>query len=135
MVWFSFHGELILIDTVLQQSLKRPDASFKIAEDQIPNPAPAWLRFLPDNSPYPNVVVEIAVNNEAPNKLINDAHRYFAANTSVQVWVGVKVWLQGREVLGWMGRTGSQWSWGYHSHWDVLSSQSSFYRQSGQFGV
>jgi len=41
--------------------------------------------------------VEIAVNNEGPNKLINDTHRYFAANTSIRVWIGVKVWLQGRK--------------------------------------
>jgi hypothetical protein len=46
--------------------------------------------------------VEIAVNNEGPNKLINDAHRYFAANTSIRVWIGVKVWLQGRKFwVGW----------------------------------
>ena len=31
-----------------------------------------------------------------------DAHRYFAANTSIRVWIGVTVWLQGRKF--WVGR-------------------------------
>jgi hypothetical protein len=50
-------------------SIKRPDASFRIRPRALPNPPPAWLRFLPNGVPYPNVVVEVAVNHEGPGKL------------------------------------------------------------------
>ncbi len=47
-------------------SIKRPDSSYPLLADKIPLPPPNWLRFLPNGMPYPNVVVEVAVNNESP---------------------------------------------------------------------
>jgi len=74
-------------------AIKCPDSSFGIRPTALPNPPPAWLRFLPNGAPYPNVVVEVAVNNEGPTKLRADCHRYFSNSTSVCVWVGIKVWV------------------------------------------
>ena len=45
-----------------------------------------------NGAPYPNIVVEVAVNHESPTKLMNDCQRYFTATTSVRVWIGVKYW-------------------------------------------
>jgi hypothetical protein len=45
-----------------------------------------------NGAPYPNIVVEVAVNDESPTKLMNDCQRYFTATTSVRVWIGVKYW-------------------------------------------
>ena len=48
------------------------------------------------------MVAEVAVNHEGPNRLLDDAGRYFGVNTSIRVWIGVKVWLKGRKFwVGW----------------------------------
>ena len=78
------------------RSIKRPDASYCLLSDKIPVP---YLHFLPNGIPYPNVVVEVAVNNESPQRSLDDADRYFSAFTSTTVWVGVKVWVKGKK--GW----------------------------------
>jgi hypothetical protein len=49
--------------------------------------------------PYPNGVVEVAVNHQGPAKLRADCHRYFSNTTSVCVWIaGRKFW------VGWADR-------------------------------
>ena len=81
---------------------KRPDYSYQIRKPRIPNPPPAWMKFLPDGLPYPNIVVEVAVNNESPEKFMLYADRYFSALSSVHVWIGVKVWLKEKKFwVGW----------------------------------
>ena len=86
-------------------AIKHPDASFRIWTRALPNPPFDWIRFLPNGAPYPNVVVEVAVNNEGPAKLKSDCHRYFSNSTSVCVWIGVKIWLAGRKFwVGWAER-------------------------------
>lgn len=47
------------------------------------------------------MVVEVAVNNEIPQTLMDDADRYFSPITSTRVWIGVKVWLKGKKF--WVG--------------------------------
>jgi Uma2 family endonuclease len=61
---------------------KCPDASYKIRRPDIPAPPPAWLKFLPNGQPYPNLVVEVDVNNESPTSLLEDMQRYFRRETS-----------------------------------------------------
>jgi hypothetical protein len=86
-------------------SIKRPDLSFKITRPSIPNPSPPWLKFQLNGHPYPNLVVEVAVNNESPQKLLGDCQRYFSRRTSIRVWVGVKYWQAGRKFwVGWAER-------------------------------
>jgi hypothetical protein len=86
-------------------TVKRPDAAFRLRENQIPNPPPPWIHYLASGAPYPNVVVEVAVNNEDPQTLLDDANRYFSPITSTRVWIGVKVWLKGRKFwVGWAQR-------------------------------
>jgi len=86
-------------------AIKRPDASFRIRRRALPNPPPGWIRFLQNGAPYPNVVVEVAVNNEGPAKLKSDCHRYFSNTTSICVWIGVKIWLRGKKFwVGWAER-------------------------------
>ena len=43
-----------------------------------------------NDMPYPNIVVEIAVNNESAMKLRNNFQRYFIATISVCLWIGIK---------------------------------------------
>lgn len=60
------------------------------------------MKFLPDGLPYPNIVVEVAVNTESLGKLIDYANRYFSALSSVRVWIAVKVWLAEKKFwVGW----------------------------------
>ena len=84
---------------------KRPDSSFGIRKPQIPNPRPPWLKLLPNDKygmPYPNIVVEVAVNNESPAVLQDFAQKYFSRNTSVRLWIAVKIWLGGKRYwVGW----------------------------------
>jgi len=54
-----------LIDVYLNQGVKRPDFSFGIRPTALPNLLPTWLKFLPNGEPYPNVVIEVAVNHES----------------------------------------------------------------------
>jgi hypothetical protein len=91
-----------MADIILDNGLKRPDLSFSIRPSTQPNPSPNWLRFLPNGKPYPNVVVEVAVNHESPNKSKEDCHRYFHNSTSIRVWIGIKVWVASRTYwVGW----------------------------------
>src|ERR1700737_2295743 len=83
----------MVIDCKLNnRSIKRPDTSFHLNHNSIPQPPPAWLKFMANGAPYPNIVVEVAVNHESPTKLMNNCQRYFTATTSVRVWIGVKYW-------------------------------------------
>src|SRR5947207_15851602 len=87
------------------RSIKRPDASFKIRRPQIPVPPPFWLKLQPNGHPYPNLVVEVTVNHEGPQKLRDDMQRYFTRRTSIRVWIGVKYWMAGRKFwVGWAER-------------------------------
>jgi hypothetical protein len=104
---------------------KRPDASYKIRRPDIPAPPPAWLKFLPNGQPYPNLVVEVAVNNESPTRLLGDMQRYFRRETSVRIWIGVKYWTAsgkfwcewaGRRPVGLGGRLHTQMLWPPHHH-------------------
>ena len=56
---------------------------------------------MPNGAPYPNIVVEVAVNHESPTKLMRDCQRYFSATTSVRLWIGVKYWKAGKKF--WVG--------------------------------
>jgi hypothetical protein len=90
---YSLLTVLIVTDCELNhRSIKRPDASFHLHFNSIPQPPPVWLKFMSNDAPYPNIVVEVAVNHESPTKLINDCQRYFSASTSVRLWIGVKYW-------------------------------------------
>ena len=96
-VWL-LHSKLTMTDIRLYAgAIKRPDASYGIRPRALPNPPPPWVKFLPNGDPYPNVVLEVAVNYESPLKLKRDCHRYFRNTTSVCVWVGIKVWVPGRK--------------------------------------
>lgn len=92
-------------DCRIGNSKKRPDASWGIRKSHIPNPRPGWIKLLPNNPydlPFPSIVVEIAVNNESPAVLQAFAQRYFAASTSVRLYIGVKIWLAGKRFwVGW----------------------------------
>src|SRR5436190_4986028 len=69
---------------------------------QIPDPPPPWMKFLPNGLLYPNIVVEVVVNNENPDKLKDCADQYFSALSSVRIWIAVKVWLEGKKFwVGW----------------------------------
>jgi len=93
---------LIMPDLLLNVgTIIRPDASFGLRPGAIPTPPPARLKFLPNGDPYPNIVVEVVVNNERPNTLKEDCHRYFGNMTSVRVWIGVKVWVAGKKFSVW----------------------------------
>lgn len=93
---------LMVIDCQLNnRSVKRPDASFRLTQNSIPQPPPAWLKFMQNGVPYPNIVAEVAVDNESPTKLMNDCQRYFTATTSVRLWIGVKYWKAGKRF--WVG--------------------------------
>ena len=54
-----------------------------------------------NGAPYPNIVVEVVVNHESPNKLMRDCQRYFSATTSVRLWIGVEYWKAGKKF--WVG--------------------------------
>ena len=56
---------LMVIDCKLNnRSVKRPDASFHLHRNSMPQPAPGWLKFMPNSALYPNIVVEAEVNDE-----------------------------------------------------------------------
>lgn len=51
-------------------------------------------------------MVEVAVNHEGPRKLRDDCHRYFSNETSICIWIGIKVWVAGRKFwVGWGERS------------------------------
>jgi hypothetical protein len=87
-------------------TIKRPDASYMLRPRALPIPPPPWVKFLPNGDPYPNVVIEVAVNHESPPKLKEDCHRYFRSTTSVCVWIGIQVWVPGRKFwVAWAERS------------------------------
>ena len=104
-VWL-LHSQLTMADIRLSAgTIKRPDASYGIRPRALPNPPPPWLKFQPNGDPYPNVVIEVEVNNESALKLKQDCHRYFRSTTSVCVWIGIKIWVRGRKVwIAWADR-------------------------------
>jgi hypothetical protein len=86
-------------------SIKRPDGSWKLVLSRLPHPPPAWIVILPFGAACPNVVLEVAVNNESFCTLISDSHRYFTPHTSVTVWIGVKVYVDSQRFwVGWAER-------------------------------
>src|SRR5205814_4304582 len=73
-------------------SAKQPDASFR------PRllPAPTRLNRLKYQpctfKHYPSFVFEVAVSNDDQERLLRDANdKYFNENTSLQVWLGIKL--------------------------------------------
>lgn len=92
----------MVIDCKLNnRSIKRPDTSFHLHQNSIPQPPLGWLKFMSNGALYPNIVVEVAVNHESPTKLMNDCQRYFTATTSVHLWIGVKYWTADKKF--WVG--------------------------------
>ena len=131
MVWsFLLRQSNSIIDLPLNfRTKKRPDASFRLDQDKLPSTPPGWIVNLPNGLPTPNVVLEIAVNNEGHRQFLEDADRYFSPTTSTRVWIGCKVWLAGRKFwVGWGERHPSgigarihsvmSWPPNHHS-WDV----------------
>ena len=92
---------MIIDCQINNRSVKRPDSSFHLYENSIPQPPPGWLKFMANGAPYPNIVVEVVVNHESPNKLMRDCQRYFSATTSVRLWIGVEYWKAGKKF--WVG--------------------------------
>jgi hypothetical protein len=70
---------------------ERPDASWRLERHRVPNPPPPWLKFDVAGLPTANVVLEVAVDTEAPDTLMSDCQAYFGTNTSTTLWVGVKI--------------------------------------------
>jgi hypothetical protein len=78
-----------------QGNAKQPDSSF------IPHNLPAptrqnGLKFQPGTGQlFPTLCFEVSVSNEDRDRLLSDAEeKYFAADTSVGVWVGLKIILE-----------------------------------------
>ena len=89
-------------------SKKRPDYSWQLRPAQIPIPAPQWIKYLPDGMPCPNIVLEVAVNDESPGELLRYADLYFSPMSSIRLWIGVKVWVNGKKFwVGWGERAAS----------------------------
>jgi hypothetical protein len=71
-------------------SEKSPDQSF--VPRSILSP-PALIIPGTITAPYPNMVIEVAKTHESYNNLFDDAAiKHFSAQTSVQVWVGMKLY-------------------------------------------
>jgi hypothetical protein len=86
-------------------SKKRPDGSWQLNLNRLPGPPPGWVVLLPDGLACPNVVLEVAVNHELSNQLISDCNHYFSNDTSVTVWIGVKIYVHSRKFwVGWAER-------------------------------
>ena len=83
-------------------SSKQLDASF--IPVRLPQPSRNnRLMFQPNSTThYPSFVIEVAFTNETRNKLLDDASdKYFSVHTSIQCWLGVKIW-KGQRVF-WSG--------------------------------
>jgi hypothetical protein len=102
------YGKFLILSSDIRlndTSIKRPDISYTILPPRIPQPQPAWLQLQPNGHPYPNLVVEVAVNHESAQKLLSDMQRYFTRRTSIRIWIGVKYWAAGRKFwVGWAER-------------------------------
>ena len=73
-------------------SAKQPDASFR--PKLLPAPTRQnCLKYQPGTlKHYPSFVFEVAVSHEDRERLLTDANdKYFNGNTSVQVWLGIKL--------------------------------------------
>jgi hypothetical protein len=71
-------------------SEKSPDQSF--VPHAILSP-PALIIPRTIRAPYPNMVIEVSKTHETDNDLFDDAAiKHFSAETSVQVWIGVKLY-------------------------------------------
>jgi len=82
---------------------KRPDAPWRLRSDRLPNP-PTWLTLDAENVPKASIVLEVAVT-EKWDDFMDDCQAYFRANTSIQLWVVVKVWVPVRKFwIGWAER-------------------------------
>ena len=87
---------------------KSPDSSFVPKTISIP-PSLAQPNSvsvdLPNGAPFPTIVFECAYQNEKWPQLISDArNKTFARTTSVQVWVGIKVYQSPREMRAIWGK-------------------------------
>ena len=71
-------------------SEKSPDQSFVPLAILSP---PALIIPGTTGAPYPTLVIEVSKTHESYNDLFNDAAiKHFSANTTVRVWVGVKLY-------------------------------------------
>ena len=87
---------------------KSPDSSFVPKTISIP-PALAQPNSvsvdLPNGASFPTIVFECVYQNEKWPQLISDArNKTFARTTSVQVWVGIKVYQSRREMRAIWGK-------------------------------
>ena len=59
----------------------------------------------PNGVPFPTIVFECAYGNETWPRLLSDArNKTFARSTSVQVWVGIKIYQSSREMRAIWGK-------------------------------
>jgi hypothetical protein len=101
-------------------------------------PPPAWKKFLPDGLPYPNIVIEVAVNNESPEALLRYADKYFSILSSVRVWIGVKIFAVEKKFwVGWGERAPAGIGCTVHTtmawppqHWDISTPIDTIYKKS-----
>jgi hypothetical protein len=98
-------------------SAKQPDASFIPQRMSTPMPQNGTKLQPRRVQPFPTLVFDVAVTNESRTRLLEDAEqKYFSANTSVNVWVGLKVDItrpgQEKSWVGWRCRQGA----GYGLH-------------------
>jgi hypothetical protein len=73
-------------------SAKQLDSSFR--PKNLPTPTQLnGLKYQPNTTQhYPTFVFEIVITNEGRDRLLTDANdKYFDTDTSVQVWLGLKV--------------------------------------------
>jgi hypothetical protein len=87
---------------------KSPDASFVPKTISIPpalaQPGLVSVDF-PHGIPFPTIVFECAYQNEKWPQLLSDArNKTFARTTSVQVWVGIKIYQPSREMRAVWGK-------------------------------
>lgn len=86
------HSKLTTTDAIsFSGSIKRPDVSYRIRPRQMPHPVPHWIKLLPSGALFPNVVVEVAVNDEGVANLTQDCHLYFS-ELSICIWVRITIW-------------------------------------------
>jgi hypothetical protein len=87
---------------------KRPDSSCRIRQSRLPNPLPPSIKIIPGsifNVPFQSIVIDVAVNHESLAMFQRFADSYFSAHTSINVWIGVKIWIEGKKYwVGWAER-------------------------------
>jgi len=75
--------------------IKSPDGQFTPKSITIPPalPKPGTIRPGYIGTPFPTVVFEVSHNNEIWPQLLQDARtKAFSVNTSIQVWIGLKIY-------------------------------------------